>query len=114
MDLGRTTAQRIRAAQNGWEAERVARGQRAAVYAVATADRLGRDDLLEVRAAAELEDESDPVVALARWFDAATFPPGVAPLTVETALTRLDELGFDETIVAAFRTVQPIIQPVGL
>lgn len=102
----------IRAAQAGWPPERVARGHRAAVYAVATAERLGRDDLVAVRLAAETEDERDPVVSLARLFDAATYPPP-ARLSVARALAGLDGL-FEPDVVAAFRDVQPLIQPVGL
>ena len=109
MDVG----QRIREAQAGWGAERVARADRATVYAVATADRLGRDDLAAVRLAAATEDESDPAVRLARWFDAATYPPP-ARMTVREALAGLGSLGIDERVVEAFREVQPLIQPVGL
>ena len=54
----------------------------------------------------------DQVVRLARWFDAATYPLP-APLTLAEALGRLDEM-FDPAVVAAFREVQPLIQPVGL
>ena len=113
MALGRSATDRIREARGGWDPERIARGDRAAVYAVATADRLGREDLAEIRVAATLEDESDPVVRLARWFDAATYPLP-APLTAAEALARLDERGFPPEVVAAFREVQPLIQPVGL
>ena len=109
MDLGPT----IRLFQAEWTPERVARGHRAAVYAVATAQRMGREDLREVRLMAQTEDQRDPVVRLARWFDAATYPPP-APLSVPEALDRLDDLGLDPAIVAAFREVQPLIQPVGL
>lgn len=108
MDVG----QRIRAAQAEWTTEQVAAGHRAAVYAVATADQLGRDDLAEVRFAAAMGDETDPVVRLARWFDAVIYPLP-APLTVQEALARLDE-SFEPEVVAAFREVQPLIQPVGL
>ena len=108
-DVGRT----IQAARAGWSAERVARGDRAAVYAVATAHRLGRADLAAVRLAAALEDDSDPVVRLVRRFDAATYPLP-APMSVEEALAALDDWGFDPEIVAAFRAAQPLIQPIGL
>lgn len=108
MDVGPS----IRKAQAGWPPERVAAADRAAVYAVATADCLGREDLLAVRLAAALEDDSDEVVRLARWFDAATFPLP-ARMTVSQALAALDE-GFSPKIVEAFRQVQPLIQPVGL
>jgi len=114
VEIGRLAGSRIREAQEGWVPERVAAGQRAAVYAVATADRLGREDLTEVRFAAETEQVGDPMVALARWFDEATYPPETAPLTVTEALARLGELEFDEDLLAAFRAVQPLIQPVGL
>ena len=113
MAAGRSAKDRIREAQAGWTAERIAHGHRTAVYAVATADRLGRDDLVEVRVRAESGDESDPVVRLARWFDAATYPLP-APLAPREALDRLDALDFDAALVAAFRAVQPLIQPVGL
>lgn len=103
----------IRSHQEGWTPERVARGHRAAVYAVATAARMGREDLREVRLMAETEDERDPVVRLARRFDAMTYPLP-APLFVADALAQLDDLGFDPALVAAFRAVQPLIQPVGL
>ena len=109
MDVGR----KIRSHQEAWPPERVARGHRAAVYAVATAGKMGREDLSAVRLMAETEDETDPVVLLARWFDAMTYPLP-APLSVEDALTQLDGLDFDPEIVAAFREVQPLIQPVGL
>ena len=109
MDVGQT----IRRLQAGWPPERIARGHRTAVYAVATAERLGREDLRAVRLAAETEDESDPVVRLARWFDRATYPPP-APLTSAEALERLDEMEFAPDVVTAFRAVQPLIQPVGL
>lgn len=102
----------IRAARAGWDAERVGRSDRAAVYAVATAARLGRDDLAAVRLAASLEDDADPVVRLARWFDAATYPLP-APMPVSEALAALDGR-FEPELVAAFREVQPTIQPVGL
>lgn len=114
VEIGRLAGSRIREAQEGWAPERVAAGQRAAVYAVATADRLGREDLAEVRIAAETEQVGDPVVALARWFDEATYPPDSAPLSVTEALARLDGLEFAEEVLAAFRAVQPLIQPVGL
>ena len=109
MDVGRT----IREAQADWTVDRVARGHRAQVYAVATAARMGRDDLAAVRLAAALEDETDPVVRLARWFDAATYPLP-ARLTPAGALALLDGLGLPPEIVAAFREVQPLIQPVGM
>ena len=108
MDVG----QRIRAARTGWDAARIAHGDRAAVYAVATAEGLGRDDLAAVRLAAAMEDERDPVVRLARWFDAATFPLP-ARMTVAQALAGLDGQGIDAAVVAAFREIQPLIQPVG-
>lgn len=113
MARGRSATERVREGRSGWDAERVARGDRVAVYAVATADRLGRDDLAEVRVAASLEDERDPVVRLARWFDAATYPLP-APLLPGEALKRLEDLDFDSEIVEAFRAVQPLIQPVGM
>jgi len=114
MELGRRASEQIRAAQEGWPPARVEAGQRAAVYAVATAHRLGREDLIAVRIAAETEDLDDEVVRIARWFDGATYPPATAPLTEEEALAQLDEQGFSESAVAAFREVQPLIQPVGL
>lgn len=114
MRLGPTARERIEAVQGNWTPERVARGHRAAVYAVATAERLGRENLTEVRIAAETEDERDPVVRLARWFDAATFPPSLAQLRPDEALARLDALDFDRDTIAAFKEVQPVIQPVGL
>lgn len=109
MDVGQT----IRRAQLGWDAERIARGHRAQVYAVATAAQMGRDDLAAVRLAAALEDESDPVVRLARWFDAATYPIPALHSVVE-ALARLDALDLPQEVVAAFREIQPLIQPAGL
>ncbi|GEM_PF-5134741 len=108
MSIGQT----IRQAQAGWSPERIAAGHRAAVYAVATAARQGRDDLSAVRLAAETEDARDPVVQLARAFDAATYPLP-APSTVAEALARL-EGEFEPALFAAFREVQPLIQPVGL
>lgn len=114
MEVGRRALETIRAAQAGWTPERVQAGQRAAVYAVATADRLSREDLVQLRIAAETEDMSDEVVRLARWFDGATYPPSDKTLTVDEALAQLDEQSFSEEIVAAFREVQPLIQPVGL
>lgn len=86
---------------------------RTAVYAVATADRLGRRDLAAVHARAKAGDDSDPIVQLALWFDAATYPLP-ASMTAEEALRVLDDQGFGPEIVAAFRAVQPLIQPVGL
>ena len=112
METGRSAGETIRAAREGWSPERIAAGDRAAVYAVATAHRLGVEDLVAVRVAAALGEESSEAVRLARWFDAATFPLP-APLTVEAALARLDGL-FEAEAVAAFRQVQPLIQPVGL
>ena len=114
MELGRRASEQIRAAQQGWAPERVEAGHRAAVYAVATAQRLGRDDLIAVRIAAETEDSRDEVVRLARWFDSSTYPPASAPLSEAEALRQLDDQGFSPEIVAAFRQVQPLIQPVGL
>lgn len=111
MELGLTAA-RIRKAQEGWLPERIAAADRAAVYAVATAHWLGRADLLAVREAAAMEDETDELVRMVRWFDAKTYPaPG--PLTVTEALQGLDGR-FAPELVAAFRAVQPLIQPVGL
>jgi len=114
MDVGRLAGERIREIQAEWPPERIAAGHRAAVYAVATAHRLGREDLDEVRLAAETEADADEVVRLARWFDAATYPPNAAPLSVAAALERLDGLGLSQSVVEAFRSVQPLIQPVGL
>lgn len=114
MEVGRLAGDRIREIQTDWPPERVAAGHRSAVYAVATAHRLGREDLAEVRVAAETENEAEDVVRLARWFDAATYPPSTAPLSVADALARLDDLGLDEKVIEAFRAVQPLIQPVGL
>ena len=114
MELGRRASEQIWAAQHGWTPERVKAGYRAAVYAVATAQRLGREDLVAVRIAAESEDMRDEVVRLARWFDGSTFPPASAPLSEAEALLRLDNQGYSPEFVAAFRQVQPLIQPVGL
>ncbi len=80
---------------------------------MATAARMGRHDLAEVRLAAALEDETDPIVRLARWFDAATYPLP-ARLSVGDALEVLEALGFSPELLAAFRAVQPLIQPIGL
>ena len=108
MDVGQT----IRLFQKEWSPERVARADRATVYAVATAARLGRDDLAKVRLEASTEDETDPLVRLARWFDAATYPLP-APMRPAEALEHLEGL-FAAELVSAFREVQPLIQPVGL
>lgn len=108
MEVGQT----IREGRAEWSPERTGQGDRAAVYAVATAAQMGRRDLASVRLAASLEDEAEAVVRLARWFDAATYPPP-GRLTVEEALAALDDL-FDAEVVTAFRAVQPLIQPVGL
>ena len=109
MQVGRT----IQEGRVGWSPERIAKSDRAQVYAVATAARMGRQDLATVRIAAALEDEREPVVRLARWFDAETYPLP-ARLSVAEALAALDEQGFPAEVVAAFRAVQPLIQPVGL
>jgi hypothetical protein len=114
MSVGQLASETIRAAQSGWSPERVAAAGRAAVYAVATAHRLGREELVEIRIAAETEDDRDPVVQLARWFDRSTYPPETAPLPVAEALAQLDDLDFEPKVVEAFRAVQPVIQPVGL
>lgn len=114
-----------------WEREHAVR---VAVYATATAHRLGLrgNDLVEIRIAGEAHDLDEevlstysdgilaaihgPIVRVAEWFDLNLHgsPSGEArPLDEVTADLRAQR-GFDQEVVEALLVVQRVIQPVGM